>query len=225
MGKSTIEWTERTWNPTRGCSIVSPGCHHCYAMRQAHRFNGPGMPYEGLTKASKAGPVWTGTVLLDWGKLDEPARRREPSIYFVNSMSDLFHEGLLNEEIAVVFDAMARAPQHVFQVLTKRAARMERWVCEYGNLCFNPSSLDWVIVGGESGPGARAMDIVWARDIVRECQAANVPVFMKQLGANPFDSDRTERGQSESLRLIDRNGGDPHEWPESLRVRQMPRST
>lgn len=305
MGKSAIEWTERTWNPTRGCSIVSPGCHNCYAMRQAHRMNAPGKPYEGLTKPGPHGPVWTGRVTLDFGKLKEPQRRRKPTVYFVNSMSDLFHEKLSDDDILLVFDAMARAPQHTFQVLTKRASRMYLWDYHVGRHHFknwplpnvwlgisaedqqrmderwkwlaqtsaavrfaslepllgpvnlrsvddrsslDPESaawydaltgvtygegygfaglgggprLDWVIVGGESGPGAREMDVCWVRDVVRQCRQAGTPCFVKQLGAKPFDSDLTELGENEALKLSDRKGGDQAEWPADLRVRQMP---
>ena len=136
-----IEWTDRTWNPTRGCSVVSEGCHNCYAMKQAHRFSGPGKPYEGLTKQTKGGPQWTGKVIMaPENTLMAPYRWREPQRIFVNSMSDLFHESLTNEQIAEVFHVMygeastVALPAHTFQVLTKRAARMEawfKWLAEY----------------------------------------------------------------------------------------------
>ena len=134
MGETKIEWVRgadgapgKTWNPVRGCSVVSPGCHHCYAMRQAARFSGPGLPYEGLAVVGRAGPQWTGEVRLVPEKLAEPLSWRKPTTVFVNSMSDLFHEKLTNEEIAAVFGVMAACPQHVFQILTKRAKRMREW--------------------------------------------------------------------------------------------------
>ncbi len=111
----------------RGCSVVSPGCSSCYAMKQAHRFSGPGQQYEGLTKLTKGGPVWTGDVRLVPEKLEEPLRWRKPRRVFVNSMSDLFLEKVPNEFIAAVFGVMAASPIHTFQVLTKRPERMRRW--------------------------------------------------------------------------------------------------
>lgn len=121
--KSGIEWCEATWNPVRGCSLVSPGCTHCYAMRQAVRIKS----YEGLTKPSKAGPVWTGEVRTAPEMLDRPLRWRKPRLIFVNSMSDLFHESIPFEYIAAVFGVMAACPQHTFQVLTKRPERAVEW--------------------------------------------------------------------------------------------------
>ena len=121
---SRIEWTDRTWNPVRGCSIVSPGCVNCYAMKFAHRFSGVGKPYEGLTKQTKAGPQWTGKIETVDSALMDPLKWRKPQRVFVNSMSDLFHEGVPFEFIDLVFAVMANAPQHTFQILTKRPARM-----------------------------------------------------------------------------------------------------
>lgn len=122
--KTTIEWTNRTWNPLRGCSQVSAGCKNCYAMRQAHRFSGPGKPFEGLTKASSKGPIWTGKIMLLKDELLAPLHWRKPWNIFVNSMSDLFHEDVPDEFIASVFNIMGMAEQHTFQVLTKRSERM-----------------------------------------------------------------------------------------------------
>lgn len=131
MTSTTIEWTERSWNPIVGCTIVSPGCTNCYAMRQAARIErmNPGLDhYRGLTQPSKAGPVWTGRVALAPEHiLTEPLRRRKPTTYFVNSMGDLFHESVPDEWIDQVFAVMALAPQHTFQVLTKRARRMRTY--------------------------------------------------------------------------------------------------
>lgn len=121
---TSIEWTETTWNPVRGCSRLSPGCQHCYAERMAHRFSGKGMPYEGLTRASSVGPQWTGKIKLVHEALDEPLRWRNSKLVFVNSMSDLFHEDVPDDFIQSVFATMRAASQHRFQVLTKRADRL-----------------------------------------------------------------------------------------------------
>lgn len=124
---TSIEWTDRTWNPVRGCSRVSPGCVNCYAEGIAARFSKPGLAYEGLAKRVGGEARWTGQVRLIRDALTEPLSWRKPQRIFVNSMSDLFHEALTNEQIALVFGAMAAAPQHTFQVLTKRADRMREW--------------------------------------------------------------------------------------------------
>jgi len=123
---SRIEWTERTWNPVRGCSVASPGCQHCYAARFAIRFSGPGGRYAGLVKMTKGGPGWTGKVFLSPGTLFHPLAWRIPLVIFVNSMSDLFHEDVPADYIGAVFQTMEKASWHVFQVLTKRADRLEQ---------------------------------------------------------------------------------------------------
>ena len=114
--RSRIEWTEATWNPVTGCHQVSPGCAHCYAKTFAERWRGvPGHPYE------------QGFDLRLWPKrLEQPLRWKRPRMIFVNSMSDLFHEGIPDDYIASVFDVMTRAPQHTFQVLTKRHERLSK---------------------------------------------------------------------------------------------------
>jgi protein gp37 len=131
MGDGTgISWTDATWNPVRGCSRVSEGCRHCYAESIAARFSGPGQPYEGLAKIGvRTGhhPKWTGEVRFIPEHLADPLRWRKPRRIFVNSMSDLFHEKLTNEQIAIIFGVMGAARQHTFQVLTKRARRMREW--------------------------------------------------------------------------------------------------
>lgn len=146
MGKTKIEWAEFRWNPIRGCSLVSEGCRNCYAMKQAHRFSGPGGAYEGLTRIGKHGPTWTGKIRVVDKALAQPLRWRKPRRVFVNSMSDLFHEDLTNEQIAAVFGVMAATPRHTFQVLTKRPARMLewfRWVSENTEqLSYGPESND-----------------------------------------------------------------------------------
>ena len=135
---SKIEWTDATWNPIRGCSRVSEGCRHCYAERVAARFSGPGQPYEGLVRISntldgRKPTGWNGTVRMVAEHLADPLRWKKPRRIFVNSMSDLFHERLTNEQIAAVFGVMAAAGSHTFQVLTKRAARMREWFAWAGD--------------------------------------------------------------------------------------------
>ena len=121
-----IEWTDATWNPVRGCSKVSEGCRHCYAMSVAARFSGPGQPYEGLATRSPA--RWTGKVAFVETHLADPFRWKRPRLVFVNSMSDLFHEDIPDAWIDRVFGVMAAAGNHTFQVLTKRPERMRDYV-------------------------------------------------------------------------------------------------
>jgi protein gp37 len=297
-----IEWTDRTWNCIRGCSLVSQGCKHCYAMRQAHRFGGPGMPYEGLTVLNATGPTWTGKVVCDESKLEDPLHWKKPCMVFVNSMSDLFHEDVPESFILACFTTMRLAQQHKFQILTKRPERMLeiigrwkregltlreghgcelpnvwlgvsvedqktaderiplllqtpaalRWVSyepalgpvtfeflHYNGICEVDSMrgthgvirphggtnarIDWLVCGGESGPGARPFDLDWARDVREQCTAAGVPFFMKQAGANVYDPSLTASGRSETVHYRDRKGGDMQEWPHDLRVREYPR--
>lgn len=111
---SKIEWTEQTWNPTVGCTKVSPGCKNCYAETMARRLKAMGV--HGYENGFR--------LTLIQERLAEPVERRKPTVYFVNSMSDLFHEKVPFEYIRRVFDVMNHAPQHTFQVLTKRAERM-----------------------------------------------------------------------------------------------------
>ena len=302
-----IQWTEETWNPVAGCSVVSPGCTNCYAMRrQAPRLAAnPATPqYHGTIQKTKAGAVWTGKIgIAGDTTFLKPLHTRRPTMWFVNSMSDLFHENVTDEVIDRVFAIMALCPQHTFQILTKRSARMrdymnderapfriprvildmwadgsrrvrdvaaspdwpvktvgniddpddveltawplpnvwlgvsvedqtraderipgllatpaairfisaepllgpvdltnlgggcwseswdalkgKHWVAGAGSI--NSSThkaprLDWVIVGGESGKGARPMHPDWARSIRDQCAAAAVPYFFKQWG-------------------------------------------
>ena len=122
MSKSNIEWTQETWNPIVGCSIVSAGCTNCYAMKMADRICAmqPNSHYQGTVKRVNDKPVWTGKMALaPEKKLLEPMRRKRPRTYFVNSMGDLFHENVPDEWIDKVFAVMARSPQHTFQILTK----------------------------------------------------------------------------------------------------------
>lgn len=336
---SQIEWTDATWNPTRGCARVSPGCKHCYAERFAARFAGDGMPYNGLVKLGSRvvkrefangdvelkkvalEPRWTGAARFVPEMLDQPLRWKKPRRIFVNSMSDLFHEDVTDQQIAAVFGVMAACSQHTFQILTKRAERMRTWFkwhdastrergnpwialmreafgylsdafveriqklgpwplpnvwlgvsvedqtrlaervplllstpaalrfvsaepllgkldfdvdCEahesieglyrvnflngrnrdMGRPCPNVSRLDWVIVGGESGPGSRPFHLEWARSIVTQCRKADTPVFVKQMGDAPHLDGKPLK--------LSRKGKDMAEWPEDLRVREMP---
>ena len=114
---SRIEWTEQTWNPTVGCTKISPGCKNCYAEAMARRLKAMGAPgYEN---------GFALTVLPE--RLEDPIKRKKPTVYFVNSMSDLFHEKVPDAYIERVFDVIQRTPQHTYQILTKRAARMARF--------------------------------------------------------------------------------------------------
>lgn len=290
---TTIEWTERTWNPIVGCSRVSKGCEHCYAERVAHR--GMSAQHRGLTVMGKHGPRWTGEVRFLPERLTEPLKWKKAARIFVNSMSDLFHENVSAFDVARVFAVMAEASRHTFQVLTKRPARMRallssemfwsdvdaawcrlfsgdrtdeehdgvanmlmerrlpnvwpgvsvedqqsaderiplllecpaalrwvsyepaigpvdfrrymwpvhpRWPAPYRTpeearaagakvtmhrqaLVLQGSRfLDWIVVGGESGPGARPFDVAWARSTIDQCRDAGVRGFVKQLGAH-----------------------------------------
>lgn len=271
MAKTDIEWTDRVWNVVRGCSMISAGCAHCYAMRQAHRFAGPGQPYEGLTDLGPDGPRWTGEVRLIWDRLDEPYALRVPQRIFVNSMSDLFHRDVPFDFLSAVFDVCYHASRHTFQILTKRPQRLleyiqyvtsdrtrpgsldrmmghrwplpgvwlgvsvedqataearipvlrsasaaGRWVSAeplLAQLDLRPylSDLHWVVVGGETGPGARPCEVAWIRSLIAQCRDARVPVFVKQLGTRVVGAV-----------LADGRGGDPVEWPADLRVREVP---
>lgn len=215
---SKIEWTDATWNPVRGCTKVSPGCLHCYAETFAERFRGvAGHPFE-----------FGFDLRLVPEKLGDPIRWGTSRKIFVNSMSDLFHDEVPDEYIVSVARVMMAANWHTYQVLTKRAERLQNLL--NGKLRFaaqpphiwwgvsvedrkhglprvdllrgsparmrfvsiepllehlgpvNLDGLSWVIVGGESGPGARPMDIQWVRDLRAQCQRARVAFFFKQWG-------------------------------------------
>lgn len=265
--KSKIQWTDATWNPTRGCTRVSPGCEHCYAERRAHMMNRPGGAYEGLTSERVR---WNGKIRLVEENLDQPIRWQKPRRVFVDSMSDLFHESIPFEYTARVFDVMRRAPQHTFQILTKRPQRMYEFIypdrkrdylwplpnvwlgvsvenqetaderipillktrTEVRFLSVEPlispvklgdmvHRIDWVIVGGESGPGARGCNLAWIRSVINECKRANVPCFVKQCGSEPYETKPTLMSEFPSV-MRHRKGGDPDEWPSDLRVREFP---
>jgi protein gp37 len=125
MAETSIEWTDATWNPVAGCTVISPGCTNCYAMRMAARLDAMGMEkYRGLTRKSGTRAVWTGKVRLDRKALGIPAGWKRPRRIFVNSMSDLFHEGVPAKFVGEVWSAMRDTPRHTYQILTKRPDRM-----------------------------------------------------------------------------------------------------
>jgi protein gp37 len=211
--KSSIEWTESTWNPLTGCTKVSPGCKHCYAERMAKRLHAMGQPnYANGFK-----------LTLHPQALEIPLGWKKPQMIFVNSMSDLFHKDVPVDFIHQVFDVMRRADWHTFQVLTKRAERLLEidpqiewpsnvWMgvsvenqdytyridllrqtrAKIKFLSLEPllgplsglnlRGINWVIVGGESGPGARPLLEKWVIDIRDQCKAEHVPFFFKQWG-------------------------------------------
>lgn len=210
---SAIEWTEATWNPVTGCSKISPGCKNCYAERMAKRLKAMGQPnYINEFK-----------VTMHPHAIELPLAWKKPQMVFVNSMSDLFHKDVPESFIKDIFAVMAKASRHQFQLLTKRAERLEElgsrlkwpenvWMgvsvenSDYTYridhlrqtgaaikfLSIEPligpipkldlKGIDWVIVGGESGPGARPMACYWVTEIRDECLHAGVSFFFKQWG-------------------------------------------
>lgn len=310
-GKTGISWTDSTWNPIRGCTRVSPGCVNCYAETMASRFAGPGQPYEGTVREGR----WNGEIRLVPEHLADPLRWKRPRRVFVNSMSDLFHDGVPDEYVAATFAVMAASRDHTFQILTKRVDRARRWFgwwrssswvvddamplftgesdanlnrvraiapdldrarhggypipnvhlgasvedarradrvvglvevpaavrflsiepllgpVEIGLAGILPSSITgtayvpvsdaigWVIVGGESGLGARPCRVRWILDLVAECRGSRVPVFVKQIGSNAVGLD------GRRLDLRDSKGGDLDEnraiHPD-LAIREFP---
>jgi protein gp37 len=239
---SKIEWTDATWNPVRGCTKISPGCKHCYAETFAERFRGVvGHPYE---------RGFDPRLVPD--KLNEPFKWATPRMVFVNSMSDLFHTYVPDDYIARVADVMVTANWHTYQVLTKRADRLQgllstqlRFAAEAKNIWWgvsvenrkhglpriehlrntpaqvrflsveplledigkiNLSGIHWVIVGGESGHGARPMKREWVLNILRQCREQGAKFFFKQWGGVH---------KSKTGRLLD--GRTYDEFPEASR--------
>jgi len=133
VSKSNIEWTEQTWNPIVGCSIVSPGCTNCYAMKTAARNEAMGISrYDGTTRVVNGNVVWTGKLAqAPESTLLQPLKRKKPTTYFVNSMGDLFHEDVPDAWIDRIFAVMSLTPQHTYQVLTKRAGRMRDYLADF----------------------------------------------------------------------------------------------
>jgi protein gp37 len=177
MGKTSIEWTKnedgsdgRVWNPVRGCLRVSPGCGGpgkfggCYAERIAARFSGPGEPFEGYAERRGGEARWTGKVGLIEDKLTEPLTWRKPTRVFVNSMSDLFHEGLPDEAIDRVFAVMALAPQHEFMILTKRSARMREYMTERHDIIGEKIAFEARSMGVPAMNSAVALGGEWVPD-------------------------------------------------------------
>ena len=157
-GLSDIEWTDATWNPILGCEIVSPGCTHCYAMRMAARLQAMGhAAYEGVTHKVNGRPVWTGRLHLNEAALEIPLRWRAPRKIFVNSMSDLFQDGVPDDFIARVWDVMERTPRHIYQILTKRPQNMLR-VLGGGNVPVLPNV--WLGTSVESERYAGRIDLL-----------------------------------------------------------------
>jgi protein gp37 len=286
-----IEWTDETWNPTTGCDRVSPGCDNCYALGMAKRLKAMGSAdYQTDGDPKTSGPGFG--LAIHPHRLDQPLRWKKPRKVFVNSMSDLFHDSVPTEHLAAVFATMAAAPQHTFQILTKRHARMrsllngelrERtsvmlasWWDEWGDPRYEvdidemwplpnvwlgvsvenqkwadiriPELLDtpaavrflscepllgpvklapewlesdddtctcsdtagcreihWLIVGGESGHGARPMHPDWARSLRDQCGAADVPFLFKQWGEWQ-DGSHDSRTQHGPDHIMHRNG-------------------
>jgi protein gp37 len=215
---SKIEWTDATWNPVRGCTKISPGCKHCYAETFAERFRGvPNHPYgQGFD------------LRLVPEKLSEPLKWLTPKMIFVNSMSDLFQDGVSDDYIEDVAAVMVKAKWHTYQVLTKRSARMTsllrgklKFAASASHIWwgvsvedrkyglprvldlqqapaavrflsveplleglgkFDMNGIHWVIVGGESGHGARPLEKKWVTEVRDQCKHADVPFFFKQWG-------------------------------------------
>jgi protein gp37 len=142
MAATSIEWTDVTWNPVAGCSIISSGCTNCYAMRMASRLQAMGMEkYKGLTRRSGNRHVWTGKVRCHFESLDAPLSWRKPRRVFVNSMSDLFHEAVPDSFIEKIWKVMADTPHHTYQILTKRVDRM---ACLVGTPRIQPLRHVWL---------------------------------------------------------------------------------
>lgn len=279
---SKISWTDWTLNAIYGCREVSAGCDHCYAATLSHRYGAAGRAsgrpnvFEGLTEQGEDGTTrWSGAIRVVPERLEEPIRKTKPQRIFVNSLSDLFYARIPREVVDLHWAAMALAPQHQFQILTKRPERMARYLLDpeqpgrvalqvramvedgqrerkpwarrftwatkpevwplpnvwlgtsvesqdvigrVGSLLLCPAAvrflsvepligpvdlapslavggLHWVIVGGESGPGHRPMDLDWARKVRDDCARANVPFFYKQAGGPKPGTGTTLDGQ------------------------------
>ena len=269
-----IEWTDATWNPVAGCSIISAGCTNCYAMQMAQRLEAMGTEkYAGLTRKSGQRAVWNGKVRQDWAALKTPYSWRKPRKIFVNSMSDLFHEQVSDAFILAVWRVMHDTPHHTYQILTKRPERMAGFLSRYVRppvwrvvgrseserytaldilpnvwlgvsvehvstvtrigalrdtpaavrfVSFEPligrvgtpnlTSIDWAIVGGESGPRARPMRTEWVEEIQSQCRLAGTAFFFKQWGSWGPDGKK----RSKKLNGRDWHGQTWHEMPACL---------
>jgi protein gp37 len=212
-----IEWAEETWNPMVGCSLASPGCTNCYAMRAAWRMgHHPKTPqYRGLTRMTKAGPVWTGEVRLVEHKLAEPLRVRKPTGYFVNSMSDLFHETLPDADIDRVFAVMEQASRHIYLILTKRAERMARYTrVRYADRAPPPHIRLGVSVEDQRRADERIPFLLEARAAVRflSCEPLLGPLNLRPwIGRLDWVIAGAESGKRNRVRPMDLD------WVRSLR--------
>ncbi|MFI9618081.1 DUF5131 family protein [[Kitasatospora] papulosa] len=258
---SNIEWTEQTWNPTTGCDRISPGCDNCYALTMAKRLKGMGSAkYQTDGDPRTSGPGFGITTHTD--TLTEPLRWKKPRKVFVNSMSDLFHTRVPVEFITDVWRTMHATPQHTYQILTKRPARLPRVLDRvYETLDLNeplpnvwlgtsietddharratalshtlaavrfvsaepllgplPSleldDIDWLILGGESGAGARSLELQWIADLLAAARRSGTAPFVKQLGSV----------WAREHNASDSKGGKPDDWPAELRVREYPQN-
>ena len=247
MQKTKIDWTEAVWNPSIGCTKVSEGCAHCYAEMMAKRLQAMGIPeYKDGFKFK---------ILPE--RLEDPLKRKKPTMFFVNSMSDLFHEQMPYSYLDKIFKVITSTPQHIYQILTKRdnvmvdyfskrAVPKNVWLgvtvenTKYKHridtlrkinasvrfVSFEPllgqlgtldlNKIDWVIVGGESGPNARPMKKEWAVDVLKQAKKHNVSFFFKQWGTYGPDGIKRDKKANGSLLL----GRIWHEYPTHILYRK-----
>jgi protein gp37 len=182
MADSKIEWTDATWNPVAGCTVITAGCTNCYAMRMAARLEAMGIEkYRGLTRKSGGRSVWTGRVRCDWSALDAPKQWRQSRLVFVNSMSDLFHPDVSVGFIASVWATMAETPRHTYQILTKRPERMADTLAEGFPVLRNV----WL------GTSVESADVLDRLDHLRRAPAAVRFVSFEPLLGSVADADLT----------------------------------
>ena len=213
---SSIEWTDKTWNPIAGCRRVGPGCDNCYAITMANRLAGFGQKkYIGVTHRSAGRVDWTGKFSFDPAALDIPRRVNAPTTWFVNSMSDLFGEGVQDDWLVKIFEVMNETPQHDYQVLTKRPNRMLSKTAELG-LVWSPNI--WAGTSIESD-----------KYVGRARVLAKVPAALRFVSAEPLLSDLPnldltgigwvivggESGVSKTVRPMD------PQWVRNIRDRCM----
>jgi protein gp37 len=247
---SKIDWTQSTWNPLRGCSRISEGCRNCYAERMAGRFSGEGLPFAGYVRKSPSGYHWTGKVDLIEAALDKPRKWATPRRIFVNSMSDLFHEDVPDATIDRIVNVMRETPQHVYQILTKRADRLPLYHPPGG---IWPSNV-WLGVSIESAEHLDRLDRLRETSATVKWMSAE-PLIAPLTGLDLTDIDWVVIGgesgaghrqmslswareilaacrASDVACFVKQMGtgfggtttkaNDPDAWPEDLRVRQYP---
>ena len=231
MKKSKIEWTEATWNPSIGCSKISAGCQNCYAEKMANRLKA--MRLEAYCDGFKF------KILPE--RLEQPLKTKRPTRFFVNSMSDLFHEEMPHEFLDSIFNIIEQTPQHTYQILTKREKIMSDYfknrkipdnvwlgvtvedkktkfridylrelTAKIKFISIEPlledldtldlTGIDWIIVGGESGPNARPMKEEWILNIKEQCNNQNSAFFFKQWGS--WGSDGKKRSKKKNGRIL-----------------------